>query len=604
MVQTDAIAEIYNLQVLDENVNSGTLMAVQTDMEPELALLLQTYGSVFYTPHTLTPHRSHDHAIPLLEGSSPVKVKPYRYPHSKKEEIEKLVEGMLKDGIIQHSKSPFSSPIILVKKKDGSWRVCTDYRALNAITIKDSFPIPTVDELIDEIFVMSFGLTNAPASFQSLMNNIFQGLLRRFVFGFGVTQIDYLGHTLSGSGVAMDDSKLVAVRAWPQPSNLKQLRGFLGLIGYYRRFVKQYASIVAPLTELLKKDGFHWTEKATAAFEQLKLAMTFAPILAIPNFKEPFVLETDASGMVVGVVLSQNQHPIAYFSKKMSHRMQKQSAYVRELYAVTETLAKFRHYLLGHHFWLPKFLRYDFEIQYKAGKDNIPTDALSRSFFMAWSEPQCIWLQQLVELTKTYLKLSNLYSQCIQGQGPNSEYSVKDGILFWKGRILVPNNSTLINQILQEFHNSKIGGHAAKVDHTLPKGILQLLPIPQQVWEDIAMDFITHLSAVTGYTTIMVVIDRLSKFSYFIPLKSDFSNKSVAEAFIAQVVKIHGIPKSIISDRDRVFISSFWQHLFKSQGTTLAMGSAYHPQSDGQMENLNKTLEMYLRCYVYENPKS
>ncbi|WVZ01852.1 hypothetical protein V8G54_022658 [Vigna mungo] len=345
----------------------------------------------------------------------------------------------------------------------------------------------------------------------------------------------------------------------------------------------------------------------------------------------------------------------------MSNRMQKQFAYVRELYAITEALAKFRHYLLGHHFiiktdqkslkqlldqtlqtpeqqqWLPKLLGYDFEIHYKAGKKNIPADALSMSFFMAWSEPNCVWLQQLVQLTQTDQKLSQLYSQCFHGQVPNSEYSIKEGILFWKGRIMVPHNSTLINQILQEFHTSKIGGHAgitktasrianqfywpnmqqnirkfinecvvcqqAKVDHALPKGLLQTLPIPQQVWEDIAMNFITHLPSVTGYTTIMVVVDRLSKFAYFIPLKSDFSSKSVAEAFIGQVVKIHGIPKFIVSDRDKGFISSFWQHLFKSQGTTLAMGSAYHPQFDGQTENLNKTLEMYLRCYVYENPK-
>ncbi|WVZ14709.1 hypothetical protein V8G54_012275 [Vigna mungo] len=591
--------------LLEENLHFGTLLEAQVEMEPKLALLLQTYSSVFDTPHNLPAQRSHDHSI--LEGSNPVKVKPYRYPHSQKEEIEKLVEGMINDGIIQHNKSPFYSLIILVKKKDGSWRFCTEYRALNAITIKDSFPIPTVDELIDELFgacyfskfdlrsgyhqillkledrhkttfrthhghyewlVMPFGLTNAPTSFQSLMNKIFHGLLRKFVLcKFGVTQIEYLRHILSGSGVAIDDTKLVAVH-----------------------------DIAAPLTDLLKKDAFRRTEQATTAFEKLKWAMTSTPVLALPNFKDSFVLETDASRMAIGSVLSQNAHPIAYFSKKMSNRMQKQSAYVRELYAITEALAKFRHYLLGHHFiiktdqkslkqlldqtlqtpeqqqWLPKLLGCDFEIHYKAGKENIPADALSRSFFMAWSEPNCVWLQQLVQLTQTDQKLSQLYSQCLHSQVSNSKYSIKEGILFWKGRIMVPHNSTLINQILQEFHTSKIGGHAgimkissrivnqfywpnmqqdirkfinecvvcqqAKVDHVLPKGLLQPFPIPQQV------------------------------------------------------VKIHGIPKSIVSDRDKVFISSFWQHLFKSQGTTLVMGSAYHPQFDGQTESLNKTLEI------------
>ena len=144
------------MQLIEEQQQQFPSLELPTDMEPELALLLHTYSSVFSTPTGLPPPRTHDHSIPLIEGSNPVKVKPYRCPHSQKEEIEKMVTDMLKEGIIQPSKSPFSSPIILVKKKDGPWRFCTDYRALNAITVKDSFPIPRVDELIDELFGASF----------------------------------------------------------------------------------------------------------------------------------------------------------------------------------------------------------------------------------------------------------------------------------------------------------------------------------------------------------------------------------------------------------------------------------------------------------------
>lgn len=168
--------------------------------------------------------------------------------------------------------------------------------------------------------------------------------------------------------------------------------------------MKGYASIVAPLTDLLKKDSIKWYVSAITAFNKLKEVMTSALVLAIPNFKKPFVLETDASGTGIGVVLSQDEHPIAYFSKKLSSRMQKQSAYIREFHAITEALAKFRHYLLGHKFiirtdqkslkelleqrlqtpeqqqWLPKFLGYDFVIQYKPDRENIHVDALSRSF--------------------------------------------------------------------------------------------------------------------------------------------------------------------------------------------------------------------------------
>nr|KYP59153.1 Retrovirus-related Pol polyprotein from transposon 17.6 [Cajanus cajan] len=417
MVNTNSIAEVYSMKMVDPIMPSFTSLELLPDIEPEVDLLLTTYALVFSTPSKFPPPRAHGHSIPLMDGSAPVKVKPYRYPHSQKEEIEKLVAEMLHEGIIQPSKSPFSSPIILVKKKDGSWRVCTDYRALNAITIKDSFPIPTVDELIDELFgatifskldlrsgyhqillnpedryknafrthhghfewlVMPFGLTNALATFQSLMNDIFHGLLRKFVLvffddilvyssslkdhlyhlevvlqilqrqqlyarfskcSFGVKEIDYLGHTLSGSGVAMDCNKLQAVKEWPRPINLKQLRGFLGLTGYYQRFVKGYAQIATPLTDLLKKYAFQWTVTADNAFQQLKEALTTAPVLAIPNFSVPFVLETDTSGSGVGAVLSQENHPIAY--KKLSARMQNQSAYTREFYAITEALSKF-----------------------------------------------------------------------------------------------------------------------------------------------------------------------------------------------------------------------------------------------------------------------
>ena len=135
-------------------------------------MLLHSYSTVFDTPTSLPPPRSHDHSITLIEGSQPVKVNPYRYPHSQKEEIEKLVNGMLEEGTIQPSKSPFSSPIILVKKKDDSWRVCTDYKALNAIIVKDTFPIPTVDELIDELYgVVFFSKLDLRSNYNQILLN-------------------------------------------------------------------------------------------------------------------------------------------------------------------------------------------------------------------------------------------------------------------------------------------------------------------------------------------------------------------------------------------------------------------------------------------------
>nr|KYP38439.1 Retrovirus-related Pol polyprotein from transposon 17.6 [Cajanus cajan] len=267
---------------------------------------------------------------------------------------------MLESGFITPSQSPFSSPVLLVKKKDGTWRFCVDYRALNSITIKDKFPIPTVDELLDELGtatwfskldllsgfhqilmlpadshktafrthnghfefrVMPFGLCNAPSTFQATMNELFRPFLRKFIIVFfddilvynptldshithlttafdlllsnhfklkgskcliGKNSIQYLGHIVSYQKVQPDPEKLDVVRHWPVPNSVKSLRGFLGLTGFYRKFIKGYSSIAAPLTDLLKKDAFCWNEKAQLAYQNLKDVLLQGPVLAIP----------------------------------------------------------------------------------------------------------------------------------------------------------------------------------------------------------------------------------------------------------------------------------------------------------------------------------
>ena len=158
---------------------------------------------------------------------------------------------------------------------------------------------------------------------------------------FGQQQVDYLGHVVSKEGVRVDDSKVLAIKQWLVPTSAKQLRAFLGLASYYCKFIKNFAAMTAPLTDLLKKDAFTWTELSQQTFALLKEALTHALVLALPNFSKPFVLETDASSTGIGVVLSQDNYPIAFFSKKISPLMQKQSAYAREMYAITQAVAKF-----------------------------------------------------------------------------------------------------------------------------------------------------------------------------------------------------------------------------------------------------------------------
>lgn len=324
LVATHSVDTYYHIQLIPSEPPSPT----QPVFNPQLESLLQQYQHLFSTPSNLPPPRPTDHRISLKNGSNPVNVRPYRYPQFQKREIENQIKTMLDQGIIRPSCSAFSSPVLLVRKRDGSWRFCVDYRALNAITNKDRFPIPAIEELLDELYgtkwfskldlragyhqirmsptdiektafrthlghyeflVMPFGLCNAPSSFQATMNIIFQPFLRRFVivffddiliysrtfaehidhlqsvFGcleshqfflqlpkctFAQPSIAYLGHIVTANGDGPDPEKIAAMTNWPRPKNIKQLRGFLGLTGFYRKFIHQYASIAHSLTEL------------------------------------------------------------------------------------------------------------------------------------------------------------------------------------------------------------------------------------------------------------------------------------------------------------------------------------------------------------------
>jgi hypothetical protein len=469
--------------------------------------------------------------------------------------------------------------------------------------------------------------------------------------------LEYLGHVISGAGVATDPEKVAAVQHWPQPNNLKELCGFLGLTRYYRKFVKHYGVISRPLTELLKKNiQFQWTPMADTAFHTLKTALINAPVLAIPDFSRPFVVETDASKMGIGTVLMQNDHPVAYLSKALCPKNQALSTYEKECLAILLAVDKWRPYLQQHEFTMRtdqksslhlteqrlttgmqhkafvKLMGMSYKIQYKKGITNAAADALSRrtheNEFLAISAVEPTWLQVLTEGYNEDPETKKLWSELSMSGHNDKGYSLEQGVIRFHGRIWVGNNVTAQQHIIQALHSSGIGGHSgvlatyqrikrmfawphlkqtvaqyvstcatcqqAKTEHTKLLGLLQPLPIPPFPWHTVSMDFVEGLPRSQGYDVILVVIDKLTKYGHFLPLKHPFTAAQVAQTFLDGIYKLHGLPQRIISDRDKVFTSTLWQELFRLTDTQLMMSSAYNPQTDGQTERLNQCLEAFL----------
>jgi len=293
----------------------------------------------------------------------------------------------------------------------------------------------------------------------------------------------------------MDPIKIEAINSWPLPKNIKELRGFLGLTGYYKRFIQGYGILYKPLTELLKKNKFSWTEKSTEAFHKLKDRMVTKPLLALPNFEEEFVVETDACEESVGAVLVQQGKPITYMSKALSEKYKALSIYEKEMLAIVLALQRWRPYLLGRRFkiktdhqslkfliqqriltpmqqkWLVKLMGYDYEIIYKKGKENVAADALSRkpvgetlpiteakltALSIAnselWENIQKQWIEDP--------ELVQLIQQLQQDNQSNRNYLWARDQLTRKGKLVVGTDEAIKQTILQEFHNSAAGGHS------------------------------------------------------------------------------------------------------------------------------------------------
>ncbi|KAJ3708376.1 hypothetical protein LUZ61_012081 [Rhynchospora tenuis] len=396
-------------------------------------------------------------------------------------ELKVQLEELLEKRFIRPSTSPWGAPVLFVRKKDGTLRLCIDYRELNKVTIKNRYPLPRIDDLFDQLqgssvyskidlrtgyhqlrirpsdiektafrtryghyeyLVMPFGLTNAPAAFMDLMNRVFHDLLDSCVVvfiddiliysksmkehekhlrmvldrlrqhklyeklskcEFWLEQVAFLGHIISGRGLAVDPDKIKAVMEWSPPKTVTEVRSFLGLAGYYRRFVPDFAKMARPLTKLLQKDvKYEWGEAQEKSFQELKNRLVTAPIFAMSVSGQDYTVYTDASRLGLGCVLTQDGHVIAYGSRQLRSHEQNYPTHDLELAAVVFALKIWRQYLYGvkckiytdhqslkyiftqkelnlrQRRWLELIKDYDLDIQYYAGKANIVADALSR----------------------------------------------------------------------------------------------------------------------------------------------------------------------------------------------------------------------------------
>jgi hypothetical protein len=578
-----------------------------------------------------------------------------------------------------------------------------------------------------EYLVMSFGMTNAPAYFMYLMNSVFMPELDKFVVvfiddilvysrneaehtkhlhivlqrlrdhqlyaklskcEFWLREINFLGHTISQEGISVDPEKVQEVMNWKPPTTVRQIRSFLGLAGYYRRFIPDFSRIAKPMTELLKKGvKYEWGQKCEDAFHALRQHLTTAPVLAQPDNTKSFEVYCDASGTGLGCVLMQDNRVIAYASRALRPHEQNYPTHDLELAAVVHALKIWRHYLMGAHCniytdhkslkyiftqadlnmrqrrWLELIKDYDLEVHYHPGKANVVADALSRK-----AQCNCVTMDSKIatlcdELCKLSIEVVSsgtleyisveptLHEQIVMAQiGDKGVQVIKEmlkqkvdkykcfrqdskGVLWFGDRLVVPKNPELRKKILDEAHLSKFSMHPSsnkmyhdlrslywwtkmkreiakyisecntcqrvKASHLKVAGTLQPLPIPSWKWEDICMDFIMGLPNTSRHhDSIWVIVDRLTKTAHFLPVHTTHRSEKYAEIYIDQIVRLHGIPRTIVSDRGAPFVARFWEQLQESLGTHVIRSSAYHPQTDGQTERVNQILEDMLRACV------
>ena len=473
------------------------------------------------------------------------------------------------------------------------------------------------------------------------------------------------------------------------------MRSFLGLAGYYRRFIEDFSRLAAPMTRLTRKEvKFDWDDRCEEVFQELKRKLTSAPILIVLDRGQGYTVYCDASRAGLGCVLMQSGRVIAYGSSQLKNHEQNYPTQDMELVTIVFALKIWHHYLYGEEFevysdhkslkyiftqrdlnmrqrrWMDFLEDYDFTLHYHPGKANVVADALSRKSrgvlasiaSREWRMLETVrqfglqYNQQAQGTLGSLVATPSLLSRLIEYQGQDIEIvSIRDrvqsgtgdegwtvhsnGSLRYRGRVVVAHSIYLREEILREFHCSRfvvhLGGmkmyqdlrcqyywsgtkrhvgdfvrrcltcQQVKAEHQKPSGLLQPLEVAEWKWEHVTMDFVTHLPrTLQRHEAVWVIVDRLTKSAHFLAVRMTIALERFCRLYIREIVRLHGVPVSIVLDRDPRFMVHFWKSFQKAMGTWLTMSTTFHSQTDGQSERTTQVLEDMLRACVLDHKGS
>ncbi|KAJ1594943.1 hypothetical protein NDA14_003675 [Ustilago hordei] len=689
-------------------------------------------------------HTEHDLHLELIEGGKPPQGPLYLKGPKEMSELRRYLDENLEKGFIRPSKSPARSPVLFVPKKDGGLRLCMDYRGLNEITVKNRAPLPLIKEQLFllrkariytkldlraaynliriakgdewktafgtqlglyEYLVMPFGLANAPAHFQSFINDIFRDII-------GIYVVVYLDDFL----IFSDTEEAHVKHVTEVLTRLRSNRLFAKLSkSHFARIAKPLTALVKPI-ERFKK--FELPEEAQQAFHKLIQAFTSAGVLQHFDYHLPTRLETDASDFAIAGVLKQEHegrwHPVAFYSRKMSSAEKNYEIHDKELLAVVACLTQWRHMLAGlpnqlviltdhealKYFksqrritgrqarWAILLADFDFILQYRPGDKGGEPDALTRRtdmqpageeqdhnvrqllpprVFKETADHDSLLVAPMISMEsitskglKDLVKIFQPLDQELQEIHRKKPFELKDDLWYSGGRLVIPkvimpgrtNNrhsrsakevdgqslsvEHLRFMVMTQCHDGITAGHVGR-DATIkaaqrhywwpnmtawiadyvascpvcarykaprhrPYGLLQPLATPDRPWGSISLDFIEGLPPSKKYDSktydsILVIVDRLTKFAILAPTHKTVTAKQTAVLLYGHMVRLFGYPDHMVSDRGRQFISGAWKAFAEQMGVKHSLSMAYHPQTDGQTERVNQVIEQYLRMY-------